>query len=218
MVRTDVEDASFRGCSITGLTAYDLRGAPRDESQLVVSDAHGLTVKVDFLEAPHFITLLRSERLGLALARIEPKVVLILGRFTPERKAVLEQLRADLARKEWVALVFDFPAPKGITPTFKVMASICGWVVADVTDPSEVRNEITLIAREHPSVPIRPILQDRRREWLGLAELRKQGANIAPTVRYRNTAHLLAMVDEALIAPVRGQLDQLRKRRWPSAE
>jgi uncharacterized protein YjbI with pentapeptide repeats len=216
MVRTHVEDATFRGCSITGLTAYDLRGVPRDESQLLVTGAQGLKAQVDFLEAAQFISLLRSERLGVALDRIEPKLVLILGRFKPERKRVLEELRDAMTATGWVALVFDFPAPKGITPTFKVMAAVCGWVIADVTDASEVRNEIAHIAREHPSVPIRPILQDRRKEWLGLNELRKTGANIAPTFRYRDTAHLLASIDEALIAPVRDYLDQLTKRRLPA--
>ena len=39
------------------------------------------------------------------------------------RKPVLDSLRDALTSRGWVALVFDFAAPKGITETFKVLGS-----------------------------------------------------------------------------------------------
>lgn len=213
MVRTDVAGADFHGCSITGLTAFDLRGRPLDETQLRIATARGEPVVVDFLEAAQFVPLLSSERLGHALDCIAPKVVLILGRFSRDRKPVLDALRAALTARGWVALVFDFPAPKGITQTFKVLASLVGWVIADVTEATEVRREITHFAEQHRAVPIRPILQGRRAEWFGLDELRDEGANVAATFRYRDTPHLLASLDEALVKPTQDALAQPRRPR-----
>jgi len=213
MIRTDVDGADFHGCSITALTAFDLRGRPFDETQLRVKTVRGAVVVVDFLEAAQFVSMLSSERLGLALDRIAPKVVLILGRFSRDRKPVLDDLRKALTALGWMALVFDFPAPKGITQTFKVLASLAGWVIADVTEATEVRREITHIAERHRTVPIFPILQGRRAEWFGLDELRDEGSNIAATFRYRDTSHLLASLDEALVKPAQDALARSRRPR-----
>ena len=37
--------------------------------------------------------------------------MLILGRFTPERKAVLDALREELRKRDYLPILFDFDVP-----------------------------------------------------------------------------------------------------------
>jgi hypothetical protein len=50
--------------------------------------------------------------------------VLILGRFTDERKAVLDALREELRKRDYVPILFDFsvPATRDITETISLLA------------------------------------------------------------------------------------------------
>jgi hypothetical protein len=42
---------------------------------------------------------------------ITSKAVLILGRFTDERKAVLDALREELRKRDYLPILFDFAVP-----------------------------------------------------------------------------------------------------------
>ena len=42
---------------------------------------------------------------------ITSKVVLILGRFTEERKAGLDALREELRKRDYLPILFDFAVP-----------------------------------------------------------------------------------------------------------
>lgn len=50
---------------------------------------------------------------------ITSKAVLILGRFTDERKAVLDALRQELRKRDYLPILFDFavPATRDMTET-----------------------------------------------------------------------------------------------------
>ena len=50
---------------------------------------------------------------------IGKKAVLILGRFTDERKAVLEAIREELRQRDYIPILFDFakPASRDLTET-----------------------------------------------------------------------------------------------------
>jgi hypothetical protein len=52
--------------------------------------------------------LLHNEKIRDVIDTITSKVVLILGRFTAERKAVLDALRDELRNHNYLAVLFDF--------------------------------------------------------------------------------------------------------------
>jgi len=68
-------------------------------------------------------------------------VVLILGRFTDERKAVLDALREELRKRDYLPILFDFdvPARRDITETMSLLARMARFVVADITDAKSIR-------------------------------------------------------------------------------
>jgi len=77
-------------------------------------------IQVDDLEVAQFIyLLLNNERIRHVIDTITSKVVLILGRFTDERKAVLEAIRDELRKRDYLPVLFDFQKPdnKDLTRT-----------------------------------------------------------------------------------------------------
>jgi len=54
------------------------------------------------------------------------QVVLILGRFTPERKVVLDAIRDELRKRDYLPVLFDFekPANKDLTGTISTLANM----------------------------------------------------------------------------------------------
>jgi hypothetical protein len=58
---------------------------------------------------PHLPPLLASA--AICCIPIPVKVVLILGRFTPERKTVLDAIRDQLRKRDYLPILFDFQKP-----------------------------------------------------------------------------------------------------------
>src|SRR6516165_10050803 len=88
------------------------------------------------------------------------KVVLILGRFTEERKFILDELRDQLRKRDYTAILFDFekPANRNITETLSILAHLSYFIIADITDARSVPQELMLIVPSLPSVPVLPLL------------------------------------------------------------
>lgn len=96
-------------------------------------------ITVDNIEVAQFIyLLLNNEKIRSVIDTITSKVVLILGRFTEERKAVLDALRDKLRTRELTPVLFDFTKPdsKDVTGTVETLARMARFIVADLTDPS----------------------------------------------------------------------------------
>ena len=60
--------------------------------------------------------------------------VLILGRFTDERKAVLDALREELRRRDYTPVLFDFEKPRSRSTleTVSTLAHMARFVIADL--------------------------------------------------------------------------------------
>ena len=84
--------------------------------------------------------LLNNQKIRNVIDTITSKVVLILGRFTPERKVVLEAIRDELRKRDYLPVLFDFETPvsKNLTGTILTLANMARFIIADLTDPSSV--------------------------------------------------------------------------------
>jgi len=148
------------------------------------------------------------------------QVVFILGRFTPERKAVLDALRDELRKHNYAPVLFDFekPANRDLTETVGILASLARFVIVDLTDPSSAPHEVATII-SHTAVPVQPLLSQEplmvdgkvveRREYAMFEDLRRHYHWVLPTFRYQDTTELLASLQAHIIAPAEQKAREL---------
>ena len=137
------------------------------------------------------------------LSEIAARSVLVLGRFTDERKAVLQQIRGLLSRlgNAYVPIVFDFEKSKDrdLIESIVRFAAVSRFVIADLSDPKSVPAELQAIVPQFPSLPIVPIIESTQREYpVSDHVLRRQ--SVCKVVRYRDPAHLDEIFDEQVVA------------------
>jgi hypothetical protein len=103
-VSADLTGADLTGCRIYGVSAWNLKLAGAKQQNLVITGAGEHAVTVDNIEVAQFIYLmLHNQKIRDVIDTITSKAVLILGRFTDERKAVLDALREELRKRDYSA-------------------------------------------------------------------------------------------------------------------
>jgi hypothetical protein len=99
--------------------------------------------------------------LGKLLDALGKINVLLLGRFTEERKALLVAIKdALLSTRTLFPVIFDFskPTTRDLTETVMFLAASSRLMVVDLTDPSSVPHELASIVPTLPSVPVIPLI------------------------------------------------------------
>jgi hypothetical protein len=87
LVRTRLANADLTGCCIYGMSAWDVDLEGATQKDLIITQDHQPEITVDNLEVAQFTyLLLHNKKLRDVIDTITAKAVLILGRFTPERK------------------------------------------------------------------------------------------------------------------------------------
>ena len=171
-------------------------------------------ITVDNIEVAQFIyLLLHNEKIRDVIDTVTSKAVLILGRFTDERKAVLDALREELRKRDYLPILFDFdvPATRDITETVSLLARMARFIIADLSDPSSIPKELEAIV---PSlaVPVQPLLEGSARPYAMFKDYWKYEW-VLPVYRYEGLEPLLATLAEKVIAPAEGKVKALQERR-----
>jgi hypothetical protein len=182
------------------------------QQDLVITPNEEPAITVDNLEVAQFVyLLLNNQRIRHVIDAITSKVVLILGRFTPERKAVLDALRDELRRRDYLPIVFDFDKPtnRDLTETVSTLAHMARFVIADITEAKSIPQELMAIVPTLLSVPVQPLLQAEEREW-GMYEHFRRFPQVLPVCGYERTDDLLASLAERVIAPAEQRAKELQ--------
>lgn len=82
-------------------------------------------------------------------------MVLILGRFTKERKAVLERITDTLRDAGFVPILFDFTLSpeRDVTETVQLLANLSCFIIADITEVKSIPQELSHIVQEQRGSP-----------------------------------------------------------------
>ncbi len=161
LVETDLTEASLTRCNIYGIAAWNVELKGATQNDLVITPPEEPTITVDNLEVAQFIyLLLNNPKIRDVIDTIARKAVLILGRFTPPRKAVLDALREVLRTQGYLPILFDFekPSNRNFTETVRTLAHLSRFIIADLTDPSSIPQELQAIIPTL-AVPVQPVLQ-----------------------------------------------------------
>ena len=187
LIDTDLTDADLTGCRVFGISAWGLILGERTKQQnLVITPPFEPEITVDNIEVAQFIyLLLNNQKLRDVIETVTSKAVLILGRFTDERKAVLDSLREELRKRNYLPILFDFsvPATRDITETISLLARMARFVVADITDAKSIPQELAVIVPDLPSVPVQPLLLEGSAEY-SMFEHFKRYPWVLETYRY----------------------------------
>jgi hypothetical protein len=98
---------------------------------LVITPPNEPAITADSIAVAQFIYLmLHNQKIRDVIDTITSKAVLILGRFTDERRAVLDALREELRKRNYLPILFDFAAPTtwDITETVSLLARMARFI------------------------------------------------------------------------------------------
>jgi uncharacterized protein YjbI with pentapeptide repeats len=236
--RVDARRASLRNTdlSFTSLTEASLVGADLSNSFVYGSSAWNVdltrakqrnlritttsegTITVDDLKIAQFIhTILNNENVRHVIDTLTTKVVLILGRFTPQRKRVLDHVKLWLHEHDYVPVIFDFdrPTSRDFTETVVTLAHMARFIVADLTDPASIPKELEAIV-PRLAVPVQPIVYKDTRVYSMFRDYWKYDW-VLKVWRYRDAAHLRAGMLTHVVRPAERKARELQARRGVAA-
>jgi len=216
---------NLTGCAIYAISAWNVSLEEASQTGLIITRAgEEATITVDNLEVAQLIYLLLNNRkIHDVIDTITSKVVLILGRFTPERKAILDVITDELRRHNYLPVLFDFekPVSRDLTETVSTLAHLARFILVDLTDPSSTPHEVAsviplTVVPIQPLLTLQPIIVEgkavERHEYTMFEDLRKRYHWVLPTFRYQDTADLLSSLQERIIKPAEQKAKELAQR------
>jgi hypothetical protein len=130
------------------------------------------------------------------------KVVLILGRFTTERKRILDGLKQELRAGGFLPVIFDFQAPsrRDLQETVSTLAHLARFIVVDISEPRSVPQELGTIVPTLPSVPVKPLILRGEKPW-GMYESIARYPWVLELSEYDSLEQIKKMVASEIIKP-----------------
>ncbi len=200
LVGANLTGATLTQSSIYGISVWGVKLEGAKQDNLVITPPHEPTITVDNLEVAQFIyLLLNNKKIRDIIDTITSKVVLILGRFTPERKIILDAIREELRQRNYMPVLFDFekPVSRDFTETVRTLAYLSRFIIADLTDPSSIPHELQAIIPDL-EVPVQPLLLEAKREYAMFIDFRKYHW-VLPVYFYTDLPSLLSSLNGTII-------------------
>jgi uncharacterized protein YjbI with pentapeptide repeats len=214
LIEARFEKANLTGCRIYGVSAWNVNMENAIQANLIITPESESVITVDNVEVAQFIyLLLHNEKLRGLIDTVGKKAVLILGRFTKERKAVLDAIRDELRKRDYIPILFDFekPSSRDVTETVSTLAHMARFVIADLTDAKSIPQELAQIVPHLPSVAVQPLILQGQREY-GMFEHWQRYGWVLPIHEYATQAGLIAELGEKVIAPAEAKVNELRQK------
>jgi hypothetical protein len=228
LARTNFKGARLTGCTIYGLSAWNLKLEKAKQNDLKilyrVQQANGKWDEGEFvvqdLEIAQLVfLLLDNTRINNFFNTMTSKAVVIMGRFVPKaRKAILDTLRCGLRKHGFLPIVFDFERPKDrdLTETIKTLVGLCHFAIVDITNPRSSPLELDATVKDY-QVPFVPIIQSGEEPFSMFKNLPKYEWMLG-TLTYKSPRNLSCVtkpliIDRAL--KVHEQIRQFKARPEP---
>jgi hypothetical protein len=213
----DITNADLTGCYIYGVSAWNVKLSGRTRQQdLVITDLNEPEVTVDNIEVAQFVhLLLHNVKIRDVIDTVGKKGVLLLGRFTEGRIAVLERLRAKLRERGYLPIVFNFDKPetKDFTETVRLLAGLSRFVIADVSNPKSAPLELQATVPEI-MIPFLPIIEEGEKPFAMLEDLWiKHRDWVFEPLHYSSLDALIGALDKEIIGPAEARFDELIVRK-----
>jgi hypothetical protein len=183
---------------------------------LVITAPNEPEVTVDNIEVAQLVyILLHNAKIRDVIDTVGKKGVLLLGRFTEGRIAVLERLRAELRERGYLPIVFNFDKPetKDFTETVRLLAGLSRFVIADVSNPKSAPLELQATVPEI-MIPFLPIIAKGEKPFAMLEDLWKKHRDwVFEPLHYSSLDALIGALDQEIIGPAEARFDELIVRK-----
>jgi hypothetical protein len=140
---------------------------------------------------------------GEIMSELSRRRVLILGRFSERRLAVLESIKAHLRAhpNKYIPELFTFEKPESTSLTEAIIgfAALSRFIIADLSEPRSVQAELQAIVPNFQSIPVVPLISRTGKEYALFASLQAYKNVVSPTVRYRDLDDLLEKIDLQIV-------------------
>jgi uncharacterized protein YjbI with pentapeptide repeats len=211
LVGADLSFADLTDSIVYGTSAWNLKLDGAIQNDLVITPAGSPKVTVDNIELAQFVSLLlKSSRIRDVINTMTSKAVLILGRFTPSRKEILDAVRERLKELGYVPIIFDFDrvAQRDFTETIMILCGMCLFVIADISDPSAVPVELATTVPNY-MVPFVPILEHGMPPYSMFVNLQTKYHWVLDVVLYENKDVLVGALERVIVQPAMRKQEQL---------
>jgi hypothetical protein len=182
------------------------------QQNLIITPPHEPEITVDNIEVAQFVyLLLHNQKIRDVIDTITSKAVLILGRFTRDRKAVLDAIRDNLRARGYLPILFDFEGPlsRNTDETITLLAWMARFVIADISDAKSVLQELRAIVPDLPNLPVQPVIVATQEEP-GMFDFYRHFPWFLKVHRYDNQQQLIAELSERVILPAETKVQELR--------
>jgi uncharacterized protein YjbI with pentapeptide repeats len=193
LVETNLEGANLTDCFVYGISTWNLRLEQANQLNLIVTRQDEPTIMVDNLDFAQLVYLiLNSPGIRNLVDTINTKSVLILGRFTSERRAIVDAIRDEIRRRSYLPILFDLDkiSNPNWMDTIATLAQMVQFIIADLTELSISKEELETIVPSS-AIPIQVLEADR----------------------YQSLDDLIASIEEKLIAPAEEGVKRMEERR-----
>jgi hypothetical protein len=215
LIRTDISGSTLTGCSIYGISAWDVKlTVDTRQDNLIITPPDQPVIVVDNIKVAQFIyLLLHNEEIREVIDTITSKAVLILGRFSPERKIIPDRLREELRTRHYVPILFDFEKPRSrdTIETIRTLAGMSKFIIAGLTGAKAVVQELQAIVPDFPSVAVRFIIQKSEKDPSMLDHIRRFPWVLDGAFEYENPKEVIESINDHILNPVEAKL----KRAFP---
>jgi hypothetical protein len=217
LISTNLHNATLTGSTVYGVSVWDIKVNDRTKQQnLIITSRTAPVITVDNIKIAQFIyLLLNNQEIRDVIDTITSKAVLILGRFSEDRKPILGAIRDELRKPEhnYLPIMFDFrPLTSQTTvETIKTLAGMARFVIADLTDARSVLEELAVIVPAFPRVAVRLLLKKSEHEYGMLDYIRSYKSVVENTYEYEDLDEVIATINKNIILPAEVKVKELRQ-------
>jgi len=160
-VECNFSETKISSCYFYGTSTWDITVENSIQKNIIITKEDDNIITVDNIELAQFIYLLiNNAKLRDVINTITSKIVLILGNFSKERKIVLDDIRNQLRKYDYIPILFDFtkPSNRNFTETIITIGSMAKYIIADISSPRSIPQELASIIPRLQSVKIYPLI------------------------------------------------------------
>jgi uncharacterized protein YjbI with pentapeptide repeats len=232
LIKTKLQGAVLHQCRVFGTSTWDVDLTDADQDDLDISYANFLlgedvttpserqaTITVDDIEVAQFVyMMLDNRKFRNVIETMTSVAVLLLGNFSPGRKAILDTIRKELRTRGYLPIVFDFEQPESrdLIETITILARLARFVIADLSQPRSVPDELRAIL-EQVQVPIQPVIEAGEEPYATFATLIKH-SQVLRLFRYHDVSELVTKFNDVILRPAECMVREIEKDRKNAAE